>query len=73
MLECIKSSAPKWKSEYKLHQDEFVALVGFLMKNKNKQLVLKNQKDLVELPLKQWLEILTTLQNTFTICDVESI
>ena len=54
VLESIKSLAPRWKSEQKLSQNDFVLLVNFLITSKNKQLITANKEVLVELPLKQW-------------------
>jgi hypothetical protein len=53
--------------------EEFVILVDFLTDGKNMQIIIKNEKDLIDLPLKQWMGRLTTLQNASHICDVTSI
>lgn len=55
VFESIKSSAPTWKSEQKLQFEEFIVLADLLTNGTNYELILKNKKDLIDLPLNHWL------------------
>ena len=69
----LKTFTLQWKSEQKISFDEFVALIDILTESGNNHLIKANEEELLELPLWQWMERLTTLQNADNICDVESI
>jgi hypothetical protein len=73
VLTSIHTNAPQWKVESKLSYDDFKALGWFLTLSENKYLIMPKGKELSELPLCQWMELLNTAKAKSLINDVASI
>jgi hypothetical protein len=73
MLDALKASASRWKSEQKLSFNDFCSLIGWLMKSKNKSLIKANEEELAALPLWQWMKKLEEWQVSSNIVSASSI